>query len=233
MARNSAYLLNLGLKPISSLEDKKRKKKAKTVRDASKKARTVGSSSNLPVDVDVIEQVDMEIDAATTTTTSSAATTTTTTTLSPAATTTPTATTENSSEKPPNVTPNAPPKKPASAFALFMAAKRVEVVTRFPSATFGDIGRRIGAMWRALGKEDKTPYTLLASAKKAAYQKELKAHRKANPPLKPSHVTSPPPAILTERQVAKDPEEVREDKKWKKEEETHRNPLTSQLFATN
>mmetsp|Transcript_15145 Transcript_15145/g.31216 ORF Transcript_15145/g.31216 Transcript_15145/m.31216 type:complete len:916 (+) Transcript_15145:88-2835(+) len=87
-----------------------------------------------------------------------------------------------------------------------MLEKRVEVVAAFPAATFGEIGKRIGSMWRELTAEARRTYSKRAAEDKKRYEKALKAFYKANPPAKPSHM-NPPPVELTEKtEVLKDPE---------------------------
>jgi structure-specific recognition protein 1 len=45
-----------------------------------------------------------------------------------------------------------------SSFIKFSNEKREEVKRQFPKATFGELGKRLGKMWRALSDEEKQKY---------------------------------------------------------------------------
>ena len=46
-----------------------------------------------------------------------------------------------------------------SSFIKFSNEKREEVKRQFPKATFGELGKRLGQMWRALSDEEKQKYS--------------------------------------------------------------------------
>jgi structure-specific recognition protein 1 len=46
-----------------------------------------------------------------------------------------------------------------SSFIKFSNEKREEVKRQFPKATFGELGKRLGKMWRALSDEEKQKYS--------------------------------------------------------------------------
>lgn len=49
--------------------------------------------------------------------------------------------------------PNAP-KKPLSAYMLWLQENRPMIKKKYPGATIGEVGKRAGEMWKAL--DDKT-----------------------------------------------------------------------------
>lgn len=50
------------------------------------------------------------------------------------------------------------PKKPASAYMLFSKEMRPTVVEENPDMSFGEVGRELGARWRALSDDEKAKY---------------------------------------------------------------------------
>ena len=46
-----------------------------------------------------------------------------------------------------------------SSFIKFSNEKREEVKRQYPKATFGELGKRLGKMWRALSDEEKQKYS--------------------------------------------------------------------------
>lgn len=47
------------------------------------------------------------------------------------------------------------PKRPPSAFIVFSVAKRPQVVAENPGASFGEVGKLLGAMWAKLDERAK------------------------------------------------------------------------------
>ena len=77
--------------------------------------------------------------------------------------------------------PNAP-KKAQSAFMFFSGKMRPKVKAENPDISFGDLGKRIGELYRALTPEEKEPYEKMAADDKkrfaqasAAYETKKKA----------------------------------------------------------
>lgn len=68
---------------------------------------------------------------------------------------------------PPKKTATTAPKRGLSAYMFFVQEKRAEVKRDHPDATFGEIGKKLGEMWRSLGDEQKSKYEKLAKADKA------------------------------------------------------------------
>lgn len=60
----------------------------------------------------------------------------------------------------------------------FSSAKRPEVKENNPGIAFGDVGKKLGEMWKSLTADDKIPYDKLATKDKARYEKEKEAYEK-------------------------------------------------------
>ena len=71
--------------------------------------------------------------------------------------------------------PNAP-KKPMTAYFHFNSEMRPKVKKEDPDLSFGDVGKKIGAMFRELSEEDKEKYEKLAEKDKKRYKKEMEAY---------------------------------------------------------
>lgn len=67
------------------------------------------------------------------------------------------------------------PKKPQTAYFLFMNQKRVEVKEADPSLTFGTLTKKLTEMWRGLDDEARKVYDDLAIKDKERYQAEMEA----------------------------------------------------------
>ncbi len=59
-------------------------------------------------------------------------------------------------------------KRTPSSYLLFTKEKRAQVKAENPTASFGDINRKLGQMWQALGEAEKSVYTKQAEALKTA-----------------------------------------------------------------
>lgn len=75
----------------------------------------------------------------------------------------------DSKPKPPSTTPlskrspdgrtrSEKPKRPQSAYLVFCQEKGPALRAKYPSLKFGDISKKLGALWQDLDKEDKDPY---------------------------------------------------------------------------
>jgi len=71
--------------------------------------------------------------------------------------------------------PNAP-KRPLSAYFIFMGEKRAEVKAANPDYKIGDIAKEMGKMWQALDEKAKGPYEKKAEAAKKKYAEEMAAY---------------------------------------------------------
>ena len=53
------------------------------------------------------------------------------------------------------------------AYITFCVLKRPEVIAANPNASFGELGRMLGAIWNSMSDTDKAPYTQMALEAKA------------------------------------------------------------------
>jgi hypothetical protein len=65
------------------------------------------------------------------------------------------------------------PKKPLTAFMFFNMETRPKVVEENPGIAFGEVGKKLGAMWKTLSEDDKAPYAEKAIQDKKRYEKEV------------------------------------------------------------
>jgi len=56
---------------------------------------------------------------------------------------------------------------------FFNMATRPKVVEENPGIAFGEVGKKLGAMWKALSEEDKQPFAKQASEDKKRYEREV------------------------------------------------------------
>jgi structure-specific recognition protein 1 len=70
--------------------------------------------------------------------------------------------------------PNAP-KKAISAFFYFGAAKREEIKREQPGITIGEVGKKLGELWRAATADEKKPFDEMAERDKERYAREMEA----------------------------------------------------------
>mmetsp|Transcript_17041 Transcript_17041/g.40155 ORF Transcript_17041/g.40155 Transcript_17041/m.40155 type:complete len:809 (+) Transcript_17041:83-2509(+) len=69
--------------------------------------------------------------------------------------------------------PNAP-KRGKSAYMYFTDEKRSEIKEAHPDASFGEIGKLLGAAWKKLNTDEKAEFEVLAAKDKTRYEKEMK-----------------------------------------------------------
>lgn len=70
------------------------------------------------------------------------------------------------------------PKRGISGFMFFSNAKRAEVKENNPGIAFGEVGKKLGEMWKGLSADEKVPFEKLAAKDKARYEKEKEAYDK-------------------------------------------------------
>nr|GMD46717.1 HMG1/2-like protein [Ipomoea batatas] len=69
------------------------------------------------------------------------------------------------------------PKRPPSAFLLFMEVFREEYRKQHPdNKRVGVVGRAAGDKWRSMSEEEKAPYIDKAEEKKEGYEKQMTAY---------------------------------------------------------
>lgn len=72
--------------------------------------------------------------------------------------------------------PNAP-KKPMGAYMWFCKDKRAEVKEKHPSWGVAEIGKEMGAQWKAISDKDKKKYEEQAAKDKERYEKDMKSYK--------------------------------------------------------
>ena len=71
--------------------------------------------------------------------------------------------------------PNAP-KKPKTAFLFFTAEMRPKLKSEHPELSFGDLGRKLGEMFRGLDESKKQKYEAMANDEKKRYKEKVAAY---------------------------------------------------------
>ena len=74
-----------------------------------------------------------------------------------------------SSKKKAKKDPNAP-KRPLSSYMIFAGEARASVVAENPGASIGEVGKALGARWKAFSAEEKAPFEAKAKEAKEKYQ---------------------------------------------------------------
>lgn len=72
--------------------------------------------------------------------------------------------------------PNAP-KKAATSFFIFSNEMRPKLKAENPDLKFGEVGKKLGELFRALSPEEKEKYEKLAQKDKARFKKEMDAYK--------------------------------------------------------
>ncbi|KAJ1724191.1 Non-histone chromosomal protein 6 [Coemansia erecta] len=75
--------------------------------------------------------------------------------------------------------PNAP-KRALSAYMFFSQAKRTTVKEKNPDASFGNIGKLLGDMWKKMSEDEKKPFNKQAEADKKRYEAEKASYQGAD-----------------------------------------------------
>lgn len=70
------------------------------------------------------------------------------------------------------------PKRPLSAYMFFSQDQRATVKEDNPDATFGDLGKLLGAKWKEMSDSEKKPYTAKAEADKVRYESAKAGYEK-------------------------------------------------------
>ena len=71
--------------------------------------------------------------------------------------------------------PNAP-KRGKSSFMFYSTEMRAKIKEENPDLSFGDLGRKIGEMFKALSPEEKAKYEKKAAGAKQKYEAEMKTY---------------------------------------------------------
>ena len=68
------------------------------------------------------------------------------------------------------------PKAPLTAFFCFSKKMRPKIKAENPDLSFGELGKKLGEIYRGLSDEDKVEYEDMAKADKERYKKEMAAY---------------------------------------------------------
>lgn len=68
-----------------------------------------------------------------------------------------------------------PPKKPMTAYFLFMKEKRSEIKESNPDMKVSEISKELGKLWAGLSDSEKEKFKNLAAEAKLQYEEDLKA----------------------------------------------------------
>jgi len=115
--------------------------------------------------------------------------------------------------------PNAP-KRPLSAYFLWMNEHRESTKAANPSATFGGLGKILAEKWNALDEAAKEPWQKKATAAKADYEGQLAAYKAAGGGASPSSSPKKSKTDTKKRETKK--EGKKETKKESSEEESEK-----------
>lgn len=84
------------------------------------------------------------------------------------------------------------PKRPMSAFFLWLQANRALIKEKHPDISPTELTKRGGELWREVSAEDRKSYEDKAAELKAKYEKDIAEYRK-NKPADAAPAASPPP----------------------------------------
>lgn len=70
------------------------------------------------------------------------------------------------------------PKRPLSAYMFFSRDQRERTKAENPTASFGEIGRILGATWKEMSESQKKPYIDMAERDKVRAETEKAAYNK-------------------------------------------------------
>lgn len=85
----------------------------------------------------------------------------------------------------------AAPKRASGAYVFFTNEMRPKVLEEYPGIKFVDLGKELGARWRALTVEEKKRFEDMATEDKVRFQLEMQTYN-AN-----QQALSPPPAVAS------------------------------------
>lgn len=72
--------------------------------------------------------------------------------------------------------PNAP-KRPLSSYMIFAGETRKSVLEETPGMSIGEVGKALGAKWKAFSAEEKLPFEEKAKEAKAKYEEAMKEYK--------------------------------------------------------
>lgn len=87
--------------------------------------------------------------------------------------------TKNSSNRKKRKDPNAP-KRASNAYMIFCKERRAQLKLDRPDLPFGQLGKRLGDMWRSMTAEEKKPYEDRATNDRDRYKGEMNSYQSAS-----------------------------------------------------
>lgn len=76
--------------------------------------------------------------------------------------------------------PNAP-KAASNAYMIFCKEKRPKLKEEYEDYTFGQIGSKLGEIWRSMSSEEKKPFEDLATEDRERFRRESEAYESGEP----------------------------------------------------
>ena len=89
------------------------------------------------------------------------------------------------------------PKKALTAYFCFMNTKRQQVKEENPGDKIGDIAKKLGAMWKSLGEEEKKLYLEMSAKDKERHQMEMEEFQKTNKEVVATPKVDSPVKVVT------------------------------------
>ena len=91
------------------------------------------------------------------------------------------------------------PKKGMSAFMLFSNECRSKIKEENPTASFGEIGAKVGEAWKKLSEKEKEVYVQKAEKDKERYKQEMDAYTDSKTELNTDVKTEAATDVVTEK----------------------------------
>jgi LSD1 subclass zinc finger protein len=86
------------------------------------------------------------------------------------------------------------PKRAANAYMIFCRERRAELKKDRPDLPFGQLGAKLGEMWRAMSQAEKKPFEEKAAADRERYKNEMANYSPSDPSTRPPKKTKEDPA---------------------------------------
>ena len=65
------------------------------------------------------------------------------------------------------------PKRSRSAYIFMSKVKHKEIVDSSPQASFAEVGKKLGELWRSMSKDEKEPFENMAEEDRIRYQNDM------------------------------------------------------------
>lgn len=110
------------------------------------------------------------------------------------------------------------PKRALSAYMFMSQEWRPKVKETNPSASFGEVGKLLGAKWKEMEGDEKKPYEEQAAADKARYEKEKKDYDASKGAEKSGDEEDEKPEKKSKKSTKKTKKEEKEEEEAKSED---------------